>query len=147
MAAIAIPRFTSISTFRARVYYDEVLNSLRYARKLAVGKNLHIQVDIAASSITLRQRTEGSNCTTGTTWTNLIDPETNVSPFVKSVPAGVTLSPVMSLYFDGLGMAYLVSGTATSCGLISATTLNVTSSSLTETITITGETGYVQGSI
>ena len=147
MAIIAIPRFSSMNTYRSRVFYDEVLNSLRYARKLAVGKNLHIQVDIAASSITLRQRTEGTNCTTGATFAALIDPETNASPYVKTAPAGITLSPVISLYFDGLGSAYLVSGIATTCPIISTSTINVTGSTLSETITITGATGFVQGSI
>lgn len=140
--AVSSKSFSTLDYDRV-VYYDQVLNSLRYARKLAIATNAHIQVDLTSTTITLRNRTEGSNCTTGTTFSAVTDPANrSVSGYVKTAPGSVTLtfSANWPIYFNGLGQAIGVSN----CTVLTAGipgTLTVVGG---KTVTVTGETGFVQ---
>ncbi len=144
LAAAVLPKAFSTSTYTTRLYFDSVLNSVEYARKLAVGTGQHIQVALSTSTLTLSRRTEGSNCTTGTVLSAVVDPSTNATTFVKTAPSGITLSPAITFYFDGLGKAYLVSGTATTCAALGTQVITV-QGNFSATVTIVGETGFVQG--
>jgi len=139
LAIEAVPRFFSTFTYNQQVYYDEVLNSLRYARKLAVGQGNHIQVSVTANSITLQRRIEGSACNTGTTFQPVTDPGTSTSGYVKTAPNGVTLtfSADWPIYFNGLGQAIR----ASNCSVIASDTITVVGGN---TVTVLGETGFVQ---
>lgn len=145
MAAVAGSKFFSTSSYHRAVYYDQVLNSLRYARKLAIATNAHVQVDLTSTSITLRNRIEGSNCTTGTTFSAVTDPANRISGYVKTAPGSITLSfsADWPIYFNGLGQALsasnctvLTSGPPGTVGSITVGGVN--------TITVIGETGFVQ---
>ncbi len=144
LAAAVLPKAFSTSTYTTRLYFDTVLNSVEYARKLAVGTGQHIQVAVTTSTVTLSRRTEGSNCTTGTVLSSLSDPGNNASTFVKTAPSGVTLSPAITFYFDGLGKAYQVTGTASTCPALGSQVITV-QGSFSATVTVVGETGFVQG--
>ncbi len=142
MSAIAGSKFFSAADYNRRVYYDEVINSIRYARKLAVATNAHVQVDLTSTSVTLRNRIEGSNCTTGTTFSVVTDPANrNNSGYVKTAPGQVALNFSTAnwpIYFNGLGQALL----ASNCSVLSsASTVQVVNGNA---ITVTGETGFVQ---
>ena len=43
LAAIAMPRFVDLDSFRARAAYDEVAGAVRYAQKLAVASGCEVQ--------------------------------------------------------------------------------------------------------
>ena len=47
LAASAAPRFMDVQIFESRAFYEEVLSSLRYAQKMAVGTGCNIRVDIS----------------------------------------------------------------------------------------------------
>ena len=139
LVVLAGPKFFSTAVYQRQVYYDQLLNSLRYARTLAVGTGKHIQVSLTNNSITLQQRTEGSNCVTGTTFQPILDPATRISGFVKNAPGIVTInfSANWPIYFNGLGQAF----SATNCTVITTATVNVVDGN---TLTVFGETGFVQ---
>jgi MSHA pilin protein MshC len=139
MAIVAGPKFFSTVDYDRLVYYDEVLNSIRYARKLAIATNAHIQINLTSTSITLRRRTEGSNCTTGTTFSPITDPATRTIGYVKTAPDPVTLifSPNWPIYFNGLGQAMSVSD----CTVVATGTVTIVNGN---TVTVSGETGFVQ---
>lgn len=139
MAVAAGPRFFSTIDYDRRVYYDEVLNSIRYARKLAVATNGHIQVSLTSTSITLQNRIEGSNCTTGTTFQPILDPANKTSGYVKTAPGSVTLtfSANWPIYFNGLGQAIR----ASDCSVVGTGTATIVGGN---TVTVIGETGFVQ---
>jgi MSHA pilin protein MshC len=140
LSVVAAPRFFSTITYQRQVYYDEVLNSIRYARTLAVASGTHIQVSLTSTSIMLQRRTEGGTCTTGTVFTNITDPAMRSTSYVKTAPGTITLSSSANwpIYFDGLGRAFR----ASNCTLLSPNATVTVSGG--NTITILGETGFTQ---
>lgn len=136
---LAGPKFFSTTIYQQQVYYDQLLNSLRYARTLAVGTGNHIQVSLTNNSITLQQRTEGVSCVTGTTFQPVLNPATRTSGFVKNAPGSITInfSSNSPIYFNGLGQAL----SATNCAVLGTATISVNGGN---TLTLFGETGYVQ---
>lgn len=146
MSVIAGSKFFSATDYNRRVYYDEILNSIRYARKLAVATNSHIQVNLTSSSLTLLTRTEGASCAAATFYPTapnvaIIDPATRTTGYVKTAPGQVTLNFSAAnwpIYFNGLGQALL----ASNCSVLSsASTVQIVNGN---TITVTGETGLTQ---
>jgi MSHA pilin protein MshC len=137
LAVIAGPKFFSTVSYQRKVYYDQVLNSVRYARKLAVATNSYIQVDLTSTSITLRSRT-GSVCGSPT-FQAITDPANRTSGYVKAAPGSVTLSFSANwpIYFNGLGQALR----ASDCTVISTGTVTISGGN---TVTVIGETGLVQ---
>lgn len=138
LSVAVVPRYFSTPTYNKQVFYDEIINSVRYARKLAVGSGTHVQVSVTSTSITLQRRTEGANCAAAT-FTAITDPATQSSGYVKQAPSGVTLtfSADWPIYFDGLGRALR----ASTCAVISSDTITVVGGNTT---TVVGETGFVQ---
>ena len=140
---MAGPKFFSSIDYDRLVYYEEVLNSLRYARKLAVATNAHIQVNLSATDLTLRSRTEGSDCTTGTHFGAIIDPTTKTPGYVKTAPGPVILSFSKNwpIYFNGLGQAFK----ADDCTVLKTgapgTWVSIVGGN---TVTVIGETGLSQ---
>lgn len=61
LAAVALPRFVDIDSFRVRAAYDEVAGAVRYAQKLAVASGCSVQVETTANSYTLRQPSPNCN--------------------------------------------------------------------------------------
>ncbi len=122
IAAVAIPRFFSNTTFQSRGFYDQVVSTLRYAQKAAIAQHRFVCVAFTTNSATL---TTGATVACGT---NLISP-TGQSPYSAAAPSGVTLGGMANFNFDALGrpsaaQSILVSGYAT-------------------LITVEAETGYV----
>ena len=139
LSIIAVPIFFSTSTYQALTYHDELLNSIRYARKLAVATGGHFEVSLTSTSLTLQQRIEGSSCSNGTTFQAVVDPSNNSSGYVKNAPGSITLSSSSQwpIYFDGLGRA----NQASTCSTLSS---NATITIGSKTITVVGETGFAQ---
>jgi len=139
LAAVGVPKFFSTATYQAEVYHDELLNSIRYARKLAIATGSHYEITLTSTSITLQQRVEGSNCSTGTTFIAVTDPANHTSGYVKAAPGAITISSSANwpIYFDALGQA----NQASTCATL---TSNATITVGTQTITLQGETGFVQ---
>lgn len=139
LSVAALPRFFSLTSYYKAVYYQEILSTLRYARKLAIATGGRIQVTVTSNSIALQRRIEGSNCTTGTTFQPVTDPATQAASYLKSAPGNVTLtvSSNWPLYFDGLGQA----NQASTCSLINSGTLSIVGGN---TVTVIGATGFVQ---
>jgi len=136
VAAVASPKFLSFTPFTSRFFYDDILSSVRYAQKYAVGTGCHTQVSLTATTFTLTQR---ANCTAGAFTLAVPDPgNLGSNQYSRTVPAGSTLSSgggVWPFYFDGLGEAKQVSNNQIA---------NFTITIDTRTITVTGQTGFTQ---
>jgi len=139
LSVIAVPLFFSTSTYQTLVYHDELLNSLRYARKLAIATGGHYEVKLTSTSLTLQQRSEGASCSSGTTFQAVVDPANNSSSYVKLAPGAITINSSANwpIYFDGLGQA----NQASTCATLSS---NATITVGSKTITVIGETGFAQ---
>jgi MSHA pilin protein MshC len=139
LSVAVMPRFFSVLTYNRQVFSEEIMNSLRFARKLAVASGNHIQVTVTSDSITLQRRIKGSSCTVGTTFQPVVDPTSNITGFVRNAPANVILIPSSGwpIYFNSLGQAIR----ASDCMVSGNLTITIDNG---ETITLYGETGFVE---
>ncbi len=119
LAAVAVPVFFDLDTYKDRAAYDEVASALRYAQKLAVASGCEVQVELTAGGYALKQR--AGDCHTG------IFTAISGHPVTSGSFSGVTISPEPSIIFDAMGRSD------------TATTINVGAN----TISIVAETGYV----
>ena len=134
IALVAIPRFMGASGFQSRGFYDQAQATVRMAQKVAIAERANatlpkslIFVVVSAADI---QVCRAAGCGAGT---QVLNPATG-APLAATVPSGVTLSPVGSFSFNGLGQP--------SAG----TTITLTSSIAGDParqIVVEVETGYV----
>ena len=120
LAAMAVPRFADNQVFEERGFYQEVVAVLRYGQKIAVGSGCPVQVSIDASGYALAQQTVLANrCDPGDSSyaVPVLLPDGQAA--AGSTPAGVTLGPVVTYQFDGLGQTDLGSDLTVSVGSLS----------------------------
>ncbi len=130
----AVPRFLDASSSDLYFFQNEMINALRYAKKVAVASRCTVQVDFAGSDFDLMQQ---SSCDSGAFSQDLVDPSSGSFGYNGSAPAGVSISSTLDpLYFDALGRIVDSTGAATD--------VTITIGSLA--ITGTGESGLVRGS-
>lgn len=128
LAAVAIPRLTDAES-KATWFHEQVKGGLRYAQRQAVAQRRCVFVQVAATDVKLFYGDSGCAITA----TPLIFLSTAAEgtapgdPFALTAPSGVTLSPVTTFSFNGLGQP--------SAGV----SLSVAGMS----ITVAAETGYV----
>ncbi len=118
LAAVAVPVFFNVGTYKERAAYDEVATALRYAQKLAVASGCAVQVDISGSGYAVQQRETG--CTGG----NFVT--VSGHPVTSGSFSDVSISPSTSVVFDAMGRG-------------SGATLSIAG----KNITVIAETGYV----
>ncbi len=117
LAAIAVPRFADNQVFEERGFYEEVVAALRYGQKIAVGSGCPVQVSIDASGYALAQQTVLANrCDPGDSSyaVPVLLPDGQAA--AGTTPTGVTLGPVVTYEFDGLGQTDLGSDLTVSVG-------------------------------
>ena len=132
LSATALPKFFDFSVFQQRTFFDDTLNAIRYAQKLAVATACNVQVAIAANRFTITRPNAGSAADPKCTSTNAADftqavtrPGSNESSYQGSL-SGVSLTTA-TVYFMAKGNAS------------SAATINVGS----QQIVIVPDTGFV----
>jgi MSHA pilin protein MshC len=130
LAVIVAPRFMSSRPFESRGFYDEAHAIVRYAQKTAVARRGTVTVCIAANEI---KAVAGANCAAAT----LPHPSVPSRFLVATAPNGVTVAPVGSIGFDGLGRPNVA---------LPGYTITLTSSVAGDParqIVVAAETGYV----
>ena len=135
LAVVALPRMFDRSLFDERGFFDEALNAVRYAQNSALATGCDRQVSFSTSGYVVRLRNGG--CISGA-FTITAGHPTRVGGFTGTAPAGISISPAVTLYFDKIGRPRDNSGT-----LLSATQV-VNFGSLV--LTIEPETGFAHES-
>jgi len=137
LAASALPRFMDVQIFESRAFYEEVLSSLRYAQKMAVGTGCQIEVTVitapAPGSYSLNRETGCNNGNfTGAAITNL----RTGNAYPTNAPDGAAIVNAVNfpITFNRLGQAI-------NAGAAQTATVDVGG----RTITIWQETGLVTG--
>lgn len=140
LAKVASSLFFSIATYNKQFYQDEIKNTMRYARKLAIASGRYIYVSVTSSSITLQFMTPGGSCGVGTTFSNIMDPISNTSGYTRTAPGTTTLtySSDFPIYFNNMGQALGANNCAISSGVV---TIGVTGLSA---MTLYPQTGFIQ---
>ncbi len=101
LGASAAPRFFAANETDTRFYRQDLLSSLRHARRLAVASRCPVQVDFSASGFELLQR---SSCDSGTYSQDVFDPGDGSPGYSQTAPSGIAVSSTLDpLYFDALG--------------------------------------------
>ncbi len=130
LSATALPKFFSKNSFAERAFFDDTLNAVRYAQKLAVATGCGVQMSISSNSYTItRQGASGSaSCPSGSTYSLAVPHPSSGDNSYSGAESDVSLtSSVPSFIFDALGAAS------------TDTTLTVGS----KTINVVAETGLV----
>ncbi|MFN3884230.1 MAG: GspH/FimT family pseudopilin [Rhodocyclaceae bacterium] len=103
LAAVALPRLTGSSEFRAVEFHDRVVAALRFAQKTAVSHRRSVCVDFTASSVTLTiDHDRSGNCDLHP----LVLPGENANVLTSPDPVNVVFSPVPAAFIfqpDGTG--------------------------------------------
>lgn len=129
LAAVAIPMFTDAES-KGTWYHEQVKAGLRYAQRQAVAQRRCVFVDVAATEVKVFYG-DPSCVITATPLTFLSTSAEGTAPGNAAAlvaPSGVTLSPVTTFRFNGLGQA----------------SADVSLSVGGRPITVTAETGYVR---
>ncbi len=147
IAAVAIPRFADQQGFQSRAFFEQVQEAIKFSQKAAIAQRRSVFISITASGV---QACFVAACGGGGSYA-VIDPTTGVAMSVTpteqrnastTVNFPVTLSPAMTLVFDGLGRPRSAAGVL----LVRATTISVNSSAagdINRNIVIEADTGYV----
>ena len=98
IAAVAVSRLVTSNTFASRGFFDEAQAVIRYAQKTAIAWRRTIVVCISATEVSA---ISNSDCSTPTYVPHPANPANPLR--TQAAPSGVTLSPVGSFSFDGLG--------------------------------------------
>lgn len=129
LAVAVIPRFIDRKTFDARGFFDQSINMVRYAQKVAIAQHQIVFVNVTASTICLTYVTDAL-CASATLANRVINPA-DQNWFLKTAPAGMTFGGATSFSFNALGQP------------TSAIALSFTGDGVTTSITVERETGYV----
>jgi MSHA pilin protein MshC len=132
LAVIVAPRFMGSQPFESRAFFDEAQAVVRYAQKTAIAQRRAIFVCVRATEI----GAISSNDCNAPTPTYLKHPLTG-QDLIAAARGGVTLGPVGSFSFDGLGRPNPSPPAAISF------TSPVTGDPARQ-ITVAAETGYVR---
>jgi MSHA pilin protein MshC len=96
LAALVAPRMLSSRGFASRGFYDEAQSVVRYAQKTAIAWRRPVFVCVSAAEISA---ISNNDCNAPTF---IVHPATG-GELRSLAPDGVTLAPVGSFQFDGLG--------------------------------------------
>lgn len=100
LAVVALPRFGDQTSFESMGFYDNSINAVRFAQKVAIGQRQYVRLDLTATTLA------ACYCATpacGACGASVIDPSTGAALSLDALSAGVTLAPATNFFFDGLG--------------------------------------------
>lgn len=97
LGVAAMSRLGNFSGVETRVFYDEVVNAVRYAQKLAVSTGCAVQVNLTATAYALHQR--DTDCTSGPFIRNVINPFDRSKDY-ENENLQVNISPTATFEFS-----------------------------------------------
>lgn len=106
LSATVLPKFFDVSSYKQQAFFDDTLNAVRYAQKLAVATGCKVQVSVSANAYTLNSPADRSQCANSPTFSQAIrNPGTGAATYIGS-ETGVTLTSTSATFnFDALGRA------------------------------------------
>jgi len=100
LGVVALGRFSGGDVFAARGFFDDTVNAVRFAQKLAISSGCDVRVITTASSYQLRQ---SSTCTADDFTAPVASPANRGNNYQNSnIPAGYSLT-AGSITFDARG--------------------------------------------
>lgn len=105
LAVAAVSTFNK-SDFEERGFFDELIQAVRYAQKVAVTSSCEVQVSLTANSYSLNLPNQGDCGTSPASYPNPV-PGPKAGQFQGSTPVGISIgwSASSSIIFDASGAA------------------------------------------
>lgn len=108
ISATAIPKLFAVQAYQQRGFFDDTLNAIRYAQKLAVATGCNVQVSISGNQFELKRpaAADRSLCasTTAGDFTLAVSRPGSGETSYQGSQSGVTINDT-SLYFSAKGTA------------------------------------------
>jgi len=115
--------------FAARGFFDDTVNAVRFAQKLAISTGCEVRVATNASGYQLLQ---SSTCTASDFVNPVVNPANRGNNYANlNIPSGFNLSPTTTVTFDALGIPG------------SGETFILTDCTTSYSFTVSGQTGLV----
>lgn len=96
LGVVALSRLGDTRGFESKAFYDDVVNALRYAQKMAVSTGCDVQVVLTSSGYNLNQHQ--SDCTNGAFTRPVLNPVKRNEAYQNSL-AGAGISPAATFIF------------------------------------------------
>lgn len=108
LAKTALPKFFDVESFQQHGFFNDTLNAIRYAQKLAVATGCNVQVTVSGNQFELKRpaATDRGLCdstTAGDFTLAVVRPGSGETSY-RGSQSGVTISDT-SLYFSAKGTA------------------------------------------
>lgn len=97
LGVAAMSRLGNFGGIETRAFYDEVVNAVRYAQKLAISTGCAVQVKLTATGYELHQR--DTSCTSGPFIRNVMNP-VDRSKAYENENLQVSISPTATFEFS-----------------------------------------------
>ncbi len=131
MSVYALGRFLDQDEIAARGFFDDTVNAVRFAQKLAISTGCDVRVATVASGYALLQ---SSACTANNFVNPVVNPANRGNNYQNlNVPSGFSLAPATSITFNARGI--LDSG--------SDVAFTITDGVTTYNFNVDGQTGLV----
>jgi MSHA pilin protein MshC len=116
MSVIGIGRLSSPDQFAVKAFFDDTVNAIRFAQKLAVSTGCDVRVNITADGYQLF----ASTTCTADDFTRAVEHPANRSNAYQNLTTGFTVAPATSVVFNARGttdtgntLPYTVTGNGT----------------------------------
>ena len=96
LGVVALSRLSDTQEFESKAFYDDVVNALRYAQKMAVSTGCEVQVSLTTTGYSLNQHQ--TDCTTGAFTRAVVNPVNRTERYQNSL-AGADINPAATLVF------------------------------------------------
>lgn len=96
LGVVALGRIGGMDGYRSLGFFNETVNGLRYAQKLAVATGCRVQARIDSSGWQLWQ---GDSCNSASFSLPVRDPAQRDQPYQRTAPAVSSIAPVKNLVF------------------------------------------------
>jgi MSHA pilin protein MshC len=129
LSVFALSSLFDQDEFAARGFFDDTVNAVRFAQKLAISTGCAVQVDVTVSGYQLDQR---ASCVAGSFDNPVANPvyrNNNYQNF--NMPSGFSLSPATTITFNALGIPG------------SDSTITLSGAATSYSFTVSGQTGLV----
>ena len=104
LSVVAMGRMFDGNQFAARGFFDDTVNAVRFAQKLAVSTGCEVRVSLSGTGYALDQPANIAACTTGAFGDAVDNPANRGNAYANSEVAGLTI-PNTTIVFDAQGLA------------------------------------------
>ncbi len=108
ISSIALPKFFDLTVYKERLFFDDTLNSLRFAQKLAIATGCSVQVSINSNQYQIKRQgnSASTTCPGGSVYNLSVSHPARSGNELSGSEAGISLTSTPAVFkFLSLGTA------------------------------------------